>query len=57
MRIKYSKKGSRLRTEMTNDEKIEKDFWKFCKEVFKSENQLLPFFDEKTCSDYFIKSL
>ena len=26
IRIKRSKKGSRLRTEMTNDEKIEKDF-------------------------------
>ena len=56
IRIKYSKKGSKLRTEMTNDEKIEKDFWKFCKEVFKSENLVLPAFDEKTCSDYFVKS-
>ena len=42
---------------MTNYENIEKDFCKFCKEVFKSENQVLPVFDEKTCSDYFIKSL
>ena len=57
IRIKYSKKGSRLRTEMTNDDKTEKDFWKFCKEVFESENQVLPDFDEQTCSDYFIKSL
>ena len=57
IRIKYSKKGSRLRTEMTNDEKIEKDFWKFFKEVFESENQVLPDFDENTCSYYFIKSL
>ena len=57
IRIKYRKKGSRLRTEMTNDEKIEKDFWKFCKEVFENEKQVLPDFVEKTCSDYFIKSL
>ena len=57
IRIKYSRKGSRLRTEMTNDEKVEKDFWKFCKEVFESENQILPVFDEKTCTDYFIKPL
>ena len=57
IRIEYSKKGSRLRTEMTNGEKIEKDFWKFCKEVFECDNQVLHIFDEKTCSDYFIKSL
>ena len=42
---------------MTNDEKIEKNFWKFFKEVFENENQVLPDFDEKTYSDYFIKSL
>ena len=36
---------------MTNDERIEKDAWKFCKKVFKSENQVLPVFDEKICSD------
>ena len=42
---------------MTNGEKIEKDFWKFCKEVFECDNQVLHIFDEKTCSDYFIKSL
>ena len=39
---------------MTNDEKIEKNFWKFRKKVFESKNQVLPDFDEKTC-DYFIK--
>ena len=55
--IKYSKKGSRLPTEMTTDEEIEKQFWKFCTEVFESENKVLPVFDENTCSDYFIKSL
>ena len=48
IRIKYTKKSSKLRTEMTNDEKIEKDLWKFCKDVFESENQVLTVFDEKT---------
>ena len=33
---------------MTNDEKSEKDLWKFCKDVFESENQVLTVFDEKT---------
>ena len=33
---------------MTNDEKIEKDFWKFFKDAFESENQVLTVFDEKT---------
>ena len=48
IRIKYTKKSSKLRTEITNDEKIEKDLWKFCKDVFESENQVLTVFDEKT---------
>ena len=48
IRIKYSKKRSILRTEMINDEKVEKDFWKFCKKVFERENQSLPDFDKKT---------
>ena len=47
IRIKYSKKGSKLRTEITNDEKIEKDFWKFCKEVFESETRFYPFLMKK----------
>ena len=33
---------------MTNDGKSEKDLWKFCKDVFESENQVLTVFDEKT---------
>ena len=48
IRIKYTKKSSKLRTEMTNDDKIEKDFWKFCKDAFEIENQVLTVFDEKT---------
>ena len=42
---------------MTNNKKIEKDLWKFCKEIFENRKKALPNFDEKSCSDCFTKSL
>ena len=57
IRVKYGKKGSKLRTEMTHDKRIEKDFWKYCKEISESEDKVLPDFHEKTCYEHFMKSL
>ena len=42
---------------MTHDERIEKDFWKYCREIFESEDKILPDFDETICYEQFIKSL
>ena len=51
------KKSNKLRTEKKHDERMEKDFWKYCKEIFESEDKVLPDFDESICYEHFIKSL
>ena len=56
-RVKYSKKCNKLRTEMTPDEKIKKDFWKYCKYIFESKDKVLYDFYVTICYEYFIKSL
>ena len=56
-RVKYSKKCNKLRTETTPDEKIEKDFWKYCKYIFESKDKVLHDFYVTICYEYFIKSL
>lgn len=57
IRVKYGRKSNKLRTEMRHDERIAKDFWKYCKEIFESEDKFLLVFDETMCSKHFIKSL
>ena len=57
IRVKNSEKGNKLRTEMTHDERIEKDFWKYCKENFESEYKVLPDFEETICYGNIIKSI
>ena len=53
LRLKYSKKTHRLLTEDTHDNRIERNFWKYCKEVFEDKETVLHEFDETTCSDFF----
>ena len=57
IRVKYGRKSNKLRTDMRHDERIEKDFWKYCKEIFESEDKFLPDFDETICYKHFIKAL
>ena len=42
---------------MTHNQRIEKDFWKNCKEIFESQDKVLPDFKEKICYEHFKKSL
>ena len=42
---------------MTYNERIEKDFWKHCKDILESEGKVLPDFDETICYEHFIKLL
>ena len=57
MRVKYNKKGQKLHTELAHDERIKKDFLKHCKELFESEDKVLPDFDKTICYESFSKSL
>ena len=57
IRVKHGRKSNKLRTDMRHDERIEKDFWKYCKEIFESEDKFLPDFDETICYKHFIKVL
>ena len=41
LRVKYSKKGFQYRNELSHDTKIEKHFWKYCKEIFEDEEVIL----------------
>ena len=57
IRVKHGRKSNKFRTDMRHDERIDKDFWKYCKEIFESEDTFLPDFDETMCDEHFIKSL
>lgn len=38
--VKQTEKSSKLRTEMAFNERIEKNFWKHCKEILESEDKV-----------------
>ena len=42
---------------MTHNQRIENDFWKNCKKIFKSQDKVLSDCKEKICYEHFIKSL
>ena len=42
---------------MTPDEKIKKDFWKYCEYIFESKDKVLYDFYVTICYEYFIKLL
>ena len=37
--------------------RIEKDFWKYCKEIFENQEKVLNSFDKTICYEHFIKAL
>lgn len=43
----------RILSEKTQDERIQENFWKHCKEIFEDENTTLPNFDKETCTNFF----
>ena len=45
-----------LCTEIQHDGRIEKKFWKYCKEIFESEDKVSVDFDKTKCYEHFIKS-
>ncbi|CAB4019443.1 Hypothetical predicted protein, partial [Paramuricea clavata] len=53
LRVKYSKRTHRILSEKTHDERIQENFWKYCKEIFEDENTILPDFDKETCTSFF----
>ena len=53
LRVKYSKRTHRMLSEKTHDERIQENFWKYCKEIFEDENTTLPDFDKETCTNFF----
>ena len=36
-----------------HNERIKQNYWKYCKNIFESEDKVQPTFDESTCFDYF----
>ena len=58
IRLKYSKKTRRfLNADPTHNDRIEKNFWQYCRDVFENDERILPKFDEDTCREYFKNTL
>ena len=57
LRLKYSKRTYRILSVKNYDERIQENFWKYCKKIFEDENTVLPDFDEQTCTNFFRSQL
>ena len=57
LRAKYSKVAYRLKNSVDHNEKISKNFWKYCKEVFETKDVKEPEFNEEQCYQFFSKIL
>ena len=57
LRSKLSKGEKSYQPNLDHSNKILKNFWNYCKEIFESEPAVQPSFDQSTCFSYFKDSL
>ena len=57
LRFKYSKKTHEFLGNENHNDKLNKNFWKYCKETFEVENNTLLDFDKVVCKQYFLNIL